>query len=241
MRPISLYEVLGKTWNTIVAKRIHLAWHNHDVLHPAQYGYRLDNGTHMALFNVINQIEDATHTQSTKNITFWGIKRAFDSIPRNLQKFAWVRLGVPLDVAEWFVDLDDGGLSFISSPLYHRDKNIKTPEQMGASNTHFFPATDLAFTAECGIGQGESASSLMWTALYDMLLEWIDPANRPLHSAETDINYSDQDIAETHLNAYADDLATITGGTPGALRAAQEQSEHSRLGDHDGRSHCGSH
>jgi hypothetical protein len=125
MRPISLYEVLRKTWTTIVAKRIHLAWHNHGVLHPAQYGYRLDNGTHMALFNIINQIEDSAHIKSTKHITFWDIKRAFDSIPRNLQKLAWVRLlGVPQDVAEWFVELDDGGLSFISFPLYHRDKDI---------------------------------------------------------------------------------------------------------------------
>jgi hypothetical protein len=35
--------------------------------------------------NVINQIEDSAHTQTTKYITFWNIKRAFDSIPRNLQ------------------------------------------------------------------------------------------------------------------------------------------------------------
>jgi len=212
MRPISLYEVLRKTWTTIVAKRIHLAWHNNDVLHPAQYGYRLDNGTHMALFNVINQIEDATHNNKTKHITFWDIRRAFDSIPRNMQKLAWTRLGVPLDVAEWFVDLDDGGLSFISTPLYHRDKNLKTPEEMGNSNTHFSAAPELSFQAERGIGQGESASSLMWTALYDILLEWIDPANRHLHVAERDIHYTDEDITQTKLNAYADDLATLTGG-----------------------------
>ena len=212
MRPISLYEVLRKTWTTIVAKRIHLAWHNNDVLHPAQYGYRLDNGTHMALFNVINQIEDATHNNKTKHITFWDIRRAFDAIPRNMQKLAWTRLGVPLDVAEWFVDLDDGGLSFISTPLYHRDKNLKTPEEMGFSNTHFSAAPELSFQTERGIGQGESASSLMWTALYDILLEWIDPANRHLHVAERDIHYTDEDITHTKLNAYADDLATLTGG-----------------------------
>jgi hypothetical protein len=82
------------------------------------------------MFNVINQIEDSSHIGSTtKHITFWDNKRAFDSIPRNLQKLAWVRLGVPQDVAEWFVELDDGGLSFISSPLYHCDKDIKSPER----------------------------------------------------------------------------------------------------------------
>ena len=221
MRPISLYEVIRKTWTTIVAKRIHLAWHNNDVLHPAQYGYRLDNGTHMALFNVINQIEDATHNHKTKHITFWDIRRAFDSIPRNMQKLAWTRLGVPLDVAEWFVDLDDGGLSFISSPLYHRDKNLKTPQEMGQSNTHFSAAPELGFQAERGIGQGESASSLMWTALYDILLEWIDPANRHLHVAETGLEYDEEDIRLTKNNAYADDLATLNDrGTSSRVYAA---------------------
>jgi hypothetical protein len=111
----------------------------------------------MALFNIINQIEDSAHTESTKHITFWDIKRAFDSIPRNLQKLAWVRLGVSQDVAEWFVELDDGGLSFIFSPLYHRDKEIKSPEQMGFSNTHFSAATGLSFTTKRGASDKEKA------------------------------------------------------------------------------------
>jgi hypothetical protein len=215
MRPISLYEVLRKAWTTIIARRIHLEWHNNDVLHKSQYGYRLDQGTHMALFSVINQIEDANHTKTTKHATFWDIKRAFDSIPRNIQKLAWVRLGVPTDVAEWFVEMDDGGLSFISSPHYHLNKNLKTPQQMKGTNTHFSSSPHLAYNAERGIGQGESASSLMWTALYDILLEWIDPSNRHLHGAERQLYYTDADAAATCPNAYADDLCTITSGPRG--------------------------
>jgi hypothetical protein len=53
-----------------------------------------------------------------------------------------------------------------------------------------------------------------------MLLEWIDPANRHLHTAEVDADYSDADVAHTTLNAYADDLATLTGG-PNAERMQQ--------------------
>ena len=70
----------------------------------------------------------------------------------------------------------------------------------------------MHFQAQRGIGQGESASSLMWTALYDILLEWIDPSNRHHHTAETTTKYSDEDISETHPGAFADDLVTITGG-----------------------------
>jgi hypothetical protein len=84
MRPISLYEIIRKVWTTIVAKRINLVWHTNKVLHPSRYGYQLDNGVHMALFNTINQIEGARMDKETKHITFWDIRRAFDSIPRTL-------------------------------------------------------------------------------------------------------------------------------------------------------------
>jgi len=165
----------------------------------------------MALFSVLNEVEDANHTKSPKRVTFWDIKRAFDSIPRNIQKLAWMRLGVPRDVAEWFVELDDGGISFISSPFFNLNKDLHTPEQLKNRNTHFSNAPELGFKAERGIGQGEICSSHMWTALYDILLEFIDPNNRDFHIAER-LDYFDEDARLANPSAYADDLCTITGG-----------------------------
>jgi hypothetical protein len=66
MRTISLYEFVQKVWITIVFKQIHLVWQNHEVLHSSQYGYRLDNGTLMALLNVVNEIEGAIYNKETK-------------------------------------------------------------------------------------------------------------------------------------------------------------------------------
>jgi hypothetical protein len=51
----------------------------------------------------------------------------------------------------------------------------------------------------------------MWTALYDILLEWIDPANYNLRKAKVDLDYNQDDIEHTQIIAYADDLATVTG------------------------------
>ena len=110
--------------------------HNNDILHPAQYRYRLDNSTQMALLNVINQIEGANIAKKFKHITFWDIRRAFDSIPCNLQRLAWMRLGVPRDVTDWFVELDDGGLSFIATPLYSTEKSLRSPEELLRRDTN---------------------------------------------------------------------------------------------------------
>ncbi len=49
MRPISLYEVIRKVWTTTIAKRIHRVLHEAGVIHGAQGGYRLDQGTMMSL------------------------------------------------------------------------------------------------------------------------------------------------------------------------------------------------
>jgi len=129
MRPISLYEIVRKVWTTTVAKRIHLIWHHHRLLNPAQYGYRHDNGILMPLYNLLNTIEGA-HTKATPTlITFWDMKRAFDSIPRNLQRLAWIWLGVPTDVAEWFASLDDGGLAYVDTPFFQTQKKISAQLQ----------------------------------------------------------------------------------------------------------------
>jgi hypothetical protein len=63
-------------------------------------------------------IEGAIYADASKHITFWDIRRTFDSISRNLQKLAWMRMGVYKGVAECFIQLDDGVLSFIDTPLY---------------------------------------------------------------------------------------------------------------------------
>jgi hypothetical protein len=72
-----------------MARRINRFLHEKGLFHEAQYGYRLDNWTQMALFNVINEIEGENVRQEAKFVTFWDIRRAFDSIPRYLRILAW--------------------------------------------------------------------------------------------------------------------------------------------------------
>jgi hypothetical protein len=110
------------------------------------------------------------------------------------------------------VELDDHGLSFLSTPFFAQEQDLHTAKEMLQDDHHMFKNPFLAFMAEWGLGQGESASSLMWTAMYDILLKWIDLKNRHLHSTETGLDFSDQDAQAAQMNAFADDLGTITAG-----------------------------
>jgi hypothetical protein len=55
-------------------RQINRVWHEKGLLHDDQYGYRFDNGTQMAMFNVINKIEGANFRQETNFVTFWDIR-----------------------------------------------------------------------------------------------------------------------------------------------------------------------
>ena len=168
----------------------------------------------MPLINSINKVEKALHLNITTLVNFWDVRRAFDSIPRNLQRVAWVRLGVPPDVAEWFVQLDDGGLSYIATPHFFQKRKLHTSEQM-ADNVEHLSASDprtMTFTAARGVRQGEIASSLMWVALYDMLLEWIDPEKVAILHKEEPPAPTTMRTPRVMANAYADDVSTLTSG-----------------------------
>jgi hypothetical protein len=98
----------------------------------------------MALFNVINEIEGANVRQETKFVTFWYIRLAFDSVPRHLQLLAWRRLGVPADVADWFIELDTNVSTFISTPLYNTKRQMSTLEEIQQGVQHMIPLNDLS-------------------------------------------------------------------------------------------------
>jgi hypothetical protein len=84
---------------------------------------------------------------------------------------AWIRLGVLEDVAEWLVQMMMVNCLFLTTPNYFKERDFHSAEEMAETDDHFSSAPHLGFVTERGIGQGESASSLTWTALYDILLE----------------------------------------------------------------------
>ena len=109
IRPIGLYEVLRKVWTGIISSRIHVVLHQTGLLESLQDGFRFGKGTPQTLHRMVNILEQACAESSPLNMVFWDTRRAFDSVSRNVQKLAWARLGVPLNIVEYLTSLDDGG------------------------------------------------------------------------------------------------------------------------------------
>ena len=95
-------------------------------------------------------------------------KKAFDSVNKPLMLDAWIRLGIPEDIAQYLMELDNEGRTTVktqhANAVYH---------QLGARNVlsdHTDDDHAASFTARDGIGQGDSTSATAWIALYDILL-----------------------------------------------------------------------
>ena len=142
----------------IIVKKIKRVWESCGILQPNQHSGRKFHGTHTATIESINIIEQAQELHSDIFSTSWDIKRAFDSVSKNLQKIAYARLGVPDDIIDYIIDIDDESQTFIRSP-----QALYTMEKEGVDG--FVPYAQLEdkntlkpqyFRTERGTGQGMS-------------------------------------------------------------------------------------
>jgi hypothetical protein len=203
LRPLVLVEVLRKVWIGLIIHQINSSWEKHNILNKSQHGFRPKRGTDTALLQLQTIFEQSTLSQAPIYLSSWDVKKAFDSLSKNTLRFSWTRLGVPDDIANLLVSLDEHGHTIISTP--YSERRWKKKKYKG------FATPQEYFTGERGAGQGDVGSPLNWVAAYDILLTALSTVTegafyirRPNHTCT-----QADDIA------YADDLissmSTITG------------------------------
>jgi hypothetical protein len=95
-----------------------------------------------------------------------------------------MRMGVSKKVAEWFIQLDDGGLSFIDTLLYASTSNLHLHKDMLNLRERSTCAV-TKITKNCLLKLNvDLVKEKVPTVLYDMVLEWIDPKNRQIYVNE---------------------------------------------------------
>ena len=117
LRPLVLVEVSRKLWTSIIVSRIKHQWERNDLLHHNQHRFRAGHGTCTATIQLIDALETARANAAEIYISSWDMKRAFDSVARNILIASWIRLGIPEPEAQWLVDMDVDGKTVIRSPL----------------------------------------------------------------------------------------------------------------------------
>ena len=112
LRPLVLVEVTRKLWTGIIITRIKNLWEREQLLHQGQHAFRSKHGTDTATLQLINALEQARESCAQIFLSSWDMKRAFDSVAKNVLAASWIRLGVPHDIAMWLTNLDTNGKTF---------------------------------------------------------------------------------------------------------------------------------
>ena len=131
-------------------------------------------------------------------------KGVHNFVGRALQLITWLRMGVPLEVAQWFVNLDKGGFFIIKSPwaLHHMRSLTMPGNQLEISAL----AETYGFQAARGYTQGDVLSTTGWVGFFDILLralEQVEDVGKFYYRTDG------QDLFLQESMAYADDLVTV--------------------------------
>jgi hypothetical protein len=204
LRPLTLLDSLRKTWERLILNTIQKTCMKHGSYQHNQH-CRPENGTDAALLTLRATLEKAQNTKEHIKITSWDMKKAFDSVSKPNLMMAWMRQGVPRDVAQWIVNLDTDGLTLIRTPIAKAEwkaniRSFKRPKP----NKHL----PNSFSPTRGTAQGAVLSPENWNALFDTLL-------RALEIAAEESPHLDSALRKL-LNrdiAFADDLFSTTTET----------------------------
>jgi len=219
LRPLVLVEVTRKLWVSITTNRIKALWDKSDLLQHTQHAYRSKHGTDSALIQIINAFEQARETCTDLWISSWDVKRAFDSVDRNVQIAVWLRLGVPRDIANYLSLLDANGKTLIRTPLaqetWHKkgyagfNTTTNWSDPINAPDPYTCDDPPLTFPCERGTGQGDVSSTLQWNGFYDILLT-------ALSTVQTGKFYTQSTLLNKALpdNAFADDTLSFSSDKP---------------------------
>eukprot|EP01041_Mallomonas_annulata_P042122 gene42122-biopygen5635 len=191
LRPLTLVETTRKIWSKLIIRRIVRAWDKADIMHNAQHGFRTAMSTMTAILQYINAAEEAQELKLPIHRSSWDMTKAFDTVSKNAMMIAWLRLGVPLDIALWLVELDRSGVTIVRTPAAKKAwkdrhyQGIQAPGNLYSASMRPITPNQLlsavlaeAFDAERGTGQGDVTSPLCWTALFDILLRMLDAVDR---------------------------------------------------------------
>ena len=172
LRPISLVEIMRKTWVSLIVNRISGLWNKYELIHQSQHAYAKRCGTETAILSFINMMEEAKESCTSIFGSSWDMVHAFDSPGKNILILSWVRLGVPLCIARYMVDMDTEGKTVIRTP--YATEAFARKSYGGFSNVSDLQAEvenpPTYFIGERGTGQGDIPSPNNWKAFFDILL-----------------------------------------------------------------------
>ena len=169
----------------------------------SQHGYLPHHGTDTANLQLINTLESAWKDLKPLYGCSWDMSRAFDSVSKPLIVLCWQRKGLPVEIAQWLVDLDATGYTIVRNSLSLSKWDVEGSDGI----------FDLSFNPERDTGQGDIHSPFTWLAVFDALLTVLD--NQSASPNNFMLRRPDTTAYPARPIFYADDLQSFSVSLPG--------------------------
>ena len=154
-----------------------------------------------------NMVEEAEEIAASLYYSSWDVKRAFDRVPKAAIRMALHRTGIPMELANYLVDLDEGGRTIVSTPLTRRILREQGTRGFAVNDKTKTPC----FIAGVGSGQGDIPSPFNWKAFFDILLVALaEDSDTPFL-----VRSENHTLGPADETGYADDLLSSSGKLEG--------------------------
>jgi len=155
-----------------------------------------------------NELEEAKEAGTEIHDSSWKIKRAFDSVSKPILQMSWQRLGVPMHIAKYIVDMDKDCLTIPMTPHVMCIMSYKGLDSFDFRLSSHISAS--GFYPETGPPQRDTPSPMNWNAVLDVPLQALHDIDPTPYLIRTDSAlYPPADTA------YADDLFSISAHREG--------------------------
>ena len=101
-RPISLLSNINRLFEKMMYNRVKAFIMKHDILSPAQYGFRENHSTEHARLDIVNKTQTNMDKKRFSCGIFFDLKKAFDTVDHQILLYKLNHYGIRGIVNNWF-------------------------------------------------------------------------------------------------------------------------------------------
>ena len=158
-RPIALMEVLGKLFEKILFDRILKVILEHEMLDNSQHGGMPGRSTAAPMHNLAEVMQDAQISGKELHVLSADLTKAFDTLEHWSQVMSWRALGMPQEMAEMLMRMDQQGETAVIM-----GQGRTTADVLGEEGW---------FKSERGVRQGSIGGPLKWIVYMNFWLKYM--------------------------------------------------------------------
>lgn len=158
-RPIALMEVIGKLFEKVIFDRIRTVLVDNEMLDASQHGGTPDRSTASPMHNLAETTQDAQVSGQELHVLSADLTKAFDTLEHWSQVMSWRALGMPTEMAEMLMRMDQEGETAIIL-----GQGRTTCDILGEEGW---------FKSERGVRQGSIGGPIKWIVYMNFWLKYM--------------------------------------------------------------------